>query len=101
MRVLPPTGEEKIVPSADRLFASVARNGGANALGIVLTGMGSDGSDGARQLAEAGGVVVAEDERTAVVPGMPAAAIATGAVQYIAPLHRMAAYIVGFCQDEG
>jgi two-component system, chemotaxis family, protein-glutamate methylesterase/glutaminase len=97
-KVLPPNGSERIVPSADRLFQSVAKHVGKDALGIVLTGMGNDGSVGAKALAEAGGVVIAEDENTAVVPGMPSAAIATGAVQYIAPLHRMANHIIDFCR---
>ncbi len=99
-RVLPPTGNERIVPSADRLFESVAKHAGKNALGIVLTGMGKDGSQGAIALANAGAVVIAEDERTAVVPGMPTAAIATGAVQYVAPLHRMSSHIINFCRND-
>jgi two-component system chemotaxis response regulator CheB len=97
-QVLPPNGNERIVPSADRLFQSVSKHVGKNALGIVLTGMGKDGSDGVKALAKAGGVVIAEDEHTAVVPGMPSAAIATGSVQYIAPLNRMTYHIIEFCR---
>lgn len=99
VQVRPPTGKERIIPSADRLFASVARSAGKDALGIVLTGMGNDGSQGAVNLAEAGAAVIAEDETTAVVPGMPAAAVATGAVQYVSPLYRMANHIMSFCQS--
>jgi two-component system chemotaxis response regulator CheB len=99
VRVLPPNGTERIVPSGDRLFSSVARAAGKRALGIVLTGMGKDGSKGALDLAQTGGVVIAEDERTAVIPGMPAAAIATGAVQYVVPLGSVASFIKGFCEE--
>ena len=97
---MPPDGSERIVPSGDRLFMSVARAAGKKALGIVLTGMGKDGSNGAIDIAERGGIVIAEDESTAVIPGMPAAAIATGSVQYVVPLGSVASYIRKFCEDK-
>lgn len=96
LRVLPPNGTESIVPSADRMFQSVAETAPEKSLGIVLTGMGRDGSLGAKALADAGAPVIAEDESTAVVPGMPAAAIAAGAVHKTVPLHRIASYILKF-----
>lgn len=86
-------GTERYVPSADRLFTSVAIAAGNTALGVVLTGMGDDGSRGAKQLASVGGKIIVEDESTAVIPGMPQATIATGIVHYVLPLHEVASLI--------
>ncbi len=96
LRVLPPDGTETIIPSADRMFRSIAVTAARGALGIVLTGMGRDGSLGVKALADKGGLVIAEDESTAVVPGMPTAAVAAGAVQETVPLNRVAGYIMRF-----
>jgi two-component system chemotaxis response regulator CheB len=73
----------------DRLFTSVAEVLGARGVGVVLTGMGSDGAKGAKAIADAGGVVVAESQETAVIFGMPGEAIATGAVRHVLPLPRI------------
>ncbi|MBF5046351.1 chemotaxis response regulator protein-glutamate methylesterase [Aggregicoccus sp. 17bor-14] len=77
---------DRHAPSVDRLFKSVAACLGPQALGVVLTGMGSDGSRGARAIRDAGGEVWAESEETAVIFGMPKEAIATGAVRRVLPL---------------
>ena len=73
-------------PSANVLFGSAAEVFGATALGIVLTGMGRDGADGLLRIHRAGGPTIAEDPATAVVGGMPGAAIALGAVDHILSL---------------
>jgi two-component system chemotaxis response regulator CheB len=85
----PPTPLDKYAPSVDRLFTSVAQVLGSRALAVVLTGMGADGAEGAREVARAGGEVWAESEETAVVFGMPGEAIATGAVQRVLRLGEM------------
>ena len=73
-------------PSADVLFKSTAENAGANALGIILTGMGADGARGLLQMKEAGAITIAQDEKSCVVFGMPKEAIKQGAVEKIVPL---------------
>jgi two-component system chemotaxis response regulator CheB len=79
----PPTPLDKYAPSVDRLFTSVAQALGPRALAVVLTGMGADGAEGAREVHRLGGEVWAESEETAVVFGMPGEAIATGAVKRV------------------
>jgi two-component system chemotaxis response regulator CheB len=77
-------------PAVDPLFASAAEVWGSWNLALVLTGMGTDGSDGAAEIAKAGGSVIAQDEATSVVWGMPAAAIAAGACSAVLPLEQIA-----------
>jgi two-component system chemotaxis response regulator CheB len=78
-------------PSVDVLFESVHRAGSAaGALAVMLTGMGTDGARSMANLRAAGAVTLAQDEATCVVYGMPAAAVALGAVQQVVPLHRVA-----------
>lgn len=93
---VPPAPEDRYVPCADRLIKSLASTVGANALAAVLTGMGDDGAEGVRELAAVGGTVVAEDESTAVVFGMPGAAIKTGKVNYIVKIDQMIQVIRNF-----
>lgn len=77
-------------PSIDVLMASAARVYGAKVLGVVLTGMGSDGVEGLRAIREAGGRALAESEETCVIYGMPKAAVEAGVVDESIPLDRMA-----------
>ncbi|THB80627.1 MAG: chemotaxis response regulator protein-glutamate methylesterase [Desulfobacteraceae bacterium] len=76
-------------PAVDVLFKSVARYAGANALGIILTGMGKDGAQGMLTMKESGAINIAQDEATSVVFGMPKEAINIGAVDYIQPLDQI------------
>lgn len=73
-------------PSVDVLFHSVASAAGANALGIILTGMGNDGASGLLAMKRAGSSTIAQDEKSCVVLGMPKEAISAGAVDTVAPL---------------
>ncbi|MBA4042652.1 MAG: chemotaxis response regulator protein-glutamate methylesterase, partial [Sphingobium sp.] len=77
-------------PSVDVLFRSVADTIGDQAVGILLTGMGSDGAQGLLAMAQAGAVTIAQDEATCTVFGMPKAAIKLGAARMVAPIHRIA-----------
>jgi two-component system chemotaxis response regulator CheB len=81
-------------PSGTVLFQSMARNLGADALGVLLTGMGSDGASGLLDIRLAGGYTIAEDESTAVVYGMPAAAVEMGGVCESLPLPTIAARVL-------
>jgi len=80
-------------PSADPLFESVADVFGEDAVGVVLTGMGSDGAQGLARIKESGGRTIAQDEETSVVWGMPSAAVKAGAVGHIVPVGLVAAEI--------
>ena len=64
---------------------------GARTIGVVLTGMGDDGAKGTSAIRDAGGVILAESADTAVVYGMPGAAVRTGAVGAVLPLRELAA----------
>jgi two-component system chemotaxis response regulator CheB len=77
-------------PSVDVLFRSVAETLGANAIGVILTGMGSDGALGLLRMKESGARTIGQDENTCVVYGMPKEAVKAGAVQQILPLPQIA-----------
>jgi len=85
-----PKGDDRYVPSADRLLKSVAAAVGARAVGVILTGMGDDGVEGARAIRDAGGLVIAESQETAVVYGMPGAVVAAGIPQKVLALTQIA-----------
>ncbi len=86
--------ENSCRPAVDVLFRSVARTYGANVLGVVLTGMGSDGTRGALQIREAGGGIVVQDEASSVVWGMPGAVVGAGAADKNCPLPEIGQEIV-------
>jgi two-component system, chemotaxis family, protein-glutamate methylesterase/glutaminase len=81
-------------PSADVLMASAAKAYGPLSLGVVLTGMGSDGTEGLRAIREKGGLTLAEAEETCVIYGMPKAAIDAGVVHRVVPLERVAGEVL-------
>jgi len=96
-RLQAPTTKDKYIPSVDVLFESCAKIYGDKLLGVVLTGMGNDGSRGVRAIKAAGGSVLAESRESAVVFGMPREAIATGSVDKILTLDGMAREILIRC----
>jgi two-component system chemotaxis response regulator CheB len=80
----PPVNRHK--PSVDVLFRSVAQQAGRNAIGVILTGMGKDGAVGLKEMRDAGGRTIAQDEATSIVWGMPGEAVAVGGAADVLPL---------------
>lgn len=76
-------------PAVDVLFNSVAAYGGANAIGVILTGMGKDGAEGLLKMRQAGARTIAQDEKSCVVFGMPKEAIQLGAAEEVLPLRKI------------
>lgn len=89
IKLLKRSEKDKYVPSIDELFKSAAQVYGSRTIGVILTGMGSDGVEGLRAIKEAGGVTVAESEETSVLFGMPKEAIEKKVAQYVLPLPRI------------
>ncbi len=94
-RIAKPDRADKYTPCVDRLFESAAAHFGADLVAVVLTGMGDDGRRGAAAVKRAGGRVIAESERTAVIFGMPQQAIRTGAVDRVLSLDEISAALGG------
>jgi two-component system chemotaxis response regulator CheB len=86
-------------PSGTYLFESIARVFGAEALAVILTGMGNDGADGLRALYNAGGNVVAQDEKSSVVFGMPKAAVDAGIAHRVLPLDEIAPTMISLANS--
>ena len=76
-------------PAVDILFKSTAKYAGANAIGVILTGMGADGAEGLMEMKTAGAETIAQDENSCVVFGMPKEAIKLGAADKVLPLDRI------------
>jgi two-component system chemotaxis response regulator CheB len=90
IRITDDAPEHACRPSVDYLFRSAALQFPGRAIAAILTGMGSDGTDGARLLKRAGSFTIAQDEATCTVFGMPREAIAAGVIDAIVPLNRVA-----------
>ncbi|MGC4065545.1 MAG: chemotaxis-specific protein-glutamate methyltransferase CheB [Polyangiaceae bacterium] len=97
LRVVMPEPADRYSPSADRLFFSCARIAGSKSVGVVLTGMGDDGVQGARAIVQVGGTVVAESAATAVVYGMPGAAVRAGVVSRSMAIQEIAEWLAAVC----
>lgn len=81
-------------PSVDVLFHSVAEEYGDQVLAVIMTGMGGDGSDGIGQIQKAGGLTVAQDEKSCMIFGMPKVAIKKGFIDRVVALDEMASYLI-------
>lgn len=93
-RVVSPTSSDRYIPSVDVMLESCASIYRKRMVAVILTGMGNDGSKGVRAVKEQGGYVIAESDETAVVYGMPREAVATGLVDRVVPLQRVAREIL-------
>jgi two-component system chemotaxis response regulator CheB len=95
------TGGERVsghMPSVDVLMRSAAESLGAEAMGILLTGMGSDGAAGMLALRRAGACTIAQDEASSVVYGMPQEALRLGGVRHVLPLRNIAGFVLNQLQ---
>ncbi len=90
----PPVNRHR--PSVDVLFRSAANVAGANALGIILTGMGKDGAQGLLEMRQTGSHTIAQDEASCVVFGMPREAIAVGAACEVMPLQNISRHALDY-----
>jgi two-component system chemotaxis response regulator CheB len=88
----PPVNRHK--PSVDVLFRSVAKYSGADALGIIMTGMGDDGAVGIKEMRDVGAKTIAQNEETCVVYGMPAVAVKLGGIDHVLALSKISQMIV-------
>jgi two-component system chemotaxis response regulator CheB len=91
--VVDPAPGDRFIPSVDRLFRSAAEVAGERVVGVVLTGMGDDGARGVVAIKARGGTVLAEAPETAVIYGMPGAAMRTGEVDKSLPLSALATHV--------
>lgn len=96
---LPPVCSQK--PSGSVLLSSMARDLGRRGIGVILTGMGSDGADGLLDMHQAGAATIVQDEATSVVYGMPAAAARLGAAREVLPLGGIAARLRELAAEGG
>nr|WP_321267081.1 chemotaxis response regulator protein-glutamate methylesterase [uncultured Sulfurimonas sp.] len=87
-------------PSVDVLFNSVASHVGANAIGLILTGMGSDGAKGMLNMKQHGALTIAQDEKSSVVWGMPKVAFEIGGVDFVEPLDNIVDKIVDLLNNK-
>ena len=85
-----------LCPSVSRLFCSVARTYGAQAIGVLLTGMGRDGADGLLNLKQRGAITIAQDKESSVIHGMPGEAIQLGAADFVLPPGKIAELLLRF-----
>jgi two-component system chemotaxis response regulator CheB len=82
-------------PTVDPLFSSAAQVWGGWILAVILTGMGTDGTAGAAEIVAGGGSIIAQDEATSVVWGMPGSAVEAGVCSAVLPLDEIAPKVVG------
>jgi two-component system chemotaxis response regulator CheB len=88
-------------PAVDPLFRSIAEHYGSKTLCFILTGMGSDGTKGAQTLVEAGGKIIAQDEESSVVWGMPGSVVQAGITHHIMSLQEIGMTLKNLVQQKG
>ena len=98
LRLAPRLDKGRLWLPIDRFFESLADDAGARAIGVVLSGAGSDGTLGAKTIAAAGGMVLVQEPASAGNDGMPRSAIATGSANHVLPVGRMPAVIATYAR---
>ncbi|MFC1549650.1 CheB methylesterase domain-containing protein, partial [Nitrospirota bacterium] len=94
------TEKDRYVPSVDRMMISAKKCYKKRALGIILTGMGNDGTEGMKGIKSAGGYTIAESEETAIVYGMPQEAVKAGVIDKVLSIDIVASEIRGVLMGE-
>ena len=97
LKVVTAAASDHVAPSVDRLMTTASTSAGERMIGVILTGMGDDGSRGIRAVRDRGGRTIAESADTAIIFGMPNQAIKTGAVEFVLPLDEIARAIERLC----
>ncbi|MFO0683556.1 MAG: chemotaxis-specific protein-glutamate methyltransferase CheB [Sandaracinus sp.] len=100
VRTLAPSAEDRYVPSGDRLFESAAAVYGPRTIAVVLTGMGDDGTRGARAVKAQGGLVIAEGEDSAAIYGMPGSVVRAGVADHSLAIHLMGDALTRFVTSQ-
>ncbi|MBT6718781.1 MAG: chemotaxis-specific protein-glutamate methyltransferase CheB [Nitrospina sp.] len=98
--LLEPDPGEIYHPSCNRLLSSAAEAFGDKSIGIILTGMGSDGADGMQKIKEAGGKTIAQDEKSSAIFGMPHVAIEKNCIDHVLPLNEISTFLIEFTQNQ-
>jgi two-component system, chemotaxis family, protein-glutamate methylesterase/glutaminase len=93
--------ESGLRPAVDVLFRSLAEQCGAQAIGVLLTGMGKDGAQGLRLMRERGATTIAQDRDSSVVFGMPGAAVRLDAATHVLPAERIGPALIELCERSG
>jgi two-component system chemotaxis response regulator CheB len=91
-------GTAQFMPSGSILLESIAKSYGSEAVGMILTGMGNDGTAGLIRMADAGAITIAQDEASSIVFGMPKSAIEANAVRQVLPLSEIAPALIWLCK---
>jgi two-component system chemotaxis response regulator CheB len=100
VKLIKPTEKDKYVPSVDRMMKSAMKSFKKRTFGVILTGMGNDGTEGMSGIKSAGGYTIAESEESAIVFGMPQEAIKAGAVEKVLSIDIVASEIRGILMGE-
>ncbi len=98
LRLSPPTAPRSLRMAIDFFLHSLAEDQRENAIGVILSGTGTDGSLGLKEVKAAGGMTMVQDPQTAQHNGMPSSAIASGCADYVLPAERMAEALLGYVQ---
>lgn len=99
--LIEPEPGEIYLPSCNRLLSSAAEAFGNKSVGIILTGMGSDGADGIQKIKDAGGQTIAQDEESSVIFGMPSVAIENKCVDHVLPLNEISTFLINLAKNKG
>ena len=100
IKLVEPEPGEIFHPSCNRLLSSVGEAFGNKSVGIILTGMGSDGAEGMQKIKDSGGQTIAQDEKTSVIFGMPSIAIEKNCIDHVLPLGHISTFLINLSNNQ-